>query len=261
MTIEENRYFCQTHGMKMASIKNRLENNLLKLYANPILRLGAIWNQTKHSFEWEDGNDINYNNWITQPVCLECCTVGIISNGSWILRNCKGGLQGQIMALCEYDGENIPNAINSLNSSIISLNEKINTHTINDLVSQKVKEINGKEYPSYENEIKIESMKKDIVNQIEQKLNRSNPGSETIDQLQLLILHNEKSINDLRKMICVMIALVPITFILVKFSYKYFHEKEYNFNQPFSFNSLKRGSKKYGTSNSNTILVEHEIKL
>lgn len=119
--------------MTLAFIRDESENNFIKSHVVNYLRLGAVWNRTKKSFEWEDGTAMNYTNWNSISTCSEsnsCCTVEMTSNGKWNIYTCGS----QAHALCEHNGATVSNAINSLNDSLIALKEETDLKLINLIV-------------------------------------------------------------------------------------------------------------------------------
>lgn len=92
-TITENRLYCKLHAMTLAIIRNKSQNDFLSQYNENFSRLGALWNPTKQSWEWEDGSELEYTNWYDselRPCREDCCTVEMINNGKWrMFTGCK----------------------------------------------------------------------------------------------------------------------------------------------------------------------------
>lgn len=104
VTIEEHGHFCRTHGMKLGVIRDESENDFISRHVDGYLRLGAIWNRAKKSFQWEDGSEMNYTNWDSGPICYEpedCCTIEMVPSGTWDTFSCRS----EAFALCEQSKE------------------------------------------------------------------------------------------------------------------------------------------------------------
>lgn len=104
MSIEEHHHFCRDNGMTVGFIRNNLENDYLMSHNIGFLRLGAVWNQPNHSFEWTDGSSMNYSNWKWSRTfrinCIDvCCTVLMDQSGEWNIYGCAS--EPPAYALCQ----------------------------------------------------------------------------------------------------------------------------------------------------------------
>lgn len=105
MNIAEHHEFCHSNGMSIAFIRDEAENNYLMKKNIGFLRLGVVWNQSKNSFEWGDGSEMNYTNWKWdwnyQVNCTNrCCTVLMDQKGEWNICDCEC-VNINIYALCQ----------------------------------------------------------------------------------------------------------------------------------------------------------------
>lgn len=104
MKIEDHHQFCRDNRMTVAFIRNKSENDYLSSNSIGSLRLGAIWNQLNHSFEWTDGSYMNYTNWKWSRTfginCTDrCCTVMMDRFGKWNVCDCSS--ESPVYALCQ----------------------------------------------------------------------------------------------------------------------------------------------------------------